>query len=122
VSEKTQDVLLKLLACALGLWGLVYLVEGLDASGVFAKLWALVAGIFVMATAVGFWKRRGWAFLMVSVGLLVGFLLSFVRLLLAFDTGEGLGGPFLRFLVILALIAYLGRWSIERRFRPHLDD
>jgi hypothetical protein len=121
VSDSTHNAILKLLALLLGLRGLVYLIEGLDRGGAFAKIWAVVFGIFVIWTAVGFWRRRGWAFLVVSVGLLLSFLTGVVTFIMAVDRGEGVRGHAVALLATIVLIGYLGRWPMERRFRPHLD-
>jgi len=121
VSESIHNAILKLLAMLLGIFGLIHLAEGLDAGGAFAKIWAIVSGLFVIWTAVGFWRRRGWAFLVVSVGLLASFLIGVVRFLIAIDRGEGVGTKALILVTTVVLIGYLGRWSMERRFRPHLD-
>jgi hypothetical protein len=121
VSESIHNAILKLLALLLGLWGLVCLIEGLDRGGAFGKIWAVAVGLFVIWTAVGFWRRRGWAFLVVSVGLLLSFLSGVVTLIIAVDRGEGVRARAVALALTIVLIGYLGRWSIERRFRPHLD-
>ena len=121
MSNKTHNALLKILALLIGLFGLARVFGGLAADGVFAKLLGVVFGIFVMITAAGFWKRQGWAFLVISVGLLIGFMTHFIQFVVSFDTGVGTGTRAFWLLVNIALIAYLGRWSMERRFRPHLD-
>ena len=43
------------------------------------------------------------------------------ELLVALDRGEGAKGKAFCFVLTVALIGYLGRWSTERRFRPHLE-
>lgn len=116
------DFVNKLLAAALFFLGLLYLFGGAGAdAGLFSMLCHWAKAIFVMGTAVGFFKQRGWAFLVVSVGLLVGWFVSFIRFVLAFEGDQGLVGPLALVLVMMALIAWLGRWSMEKRFRPHLD-
>jgi hypothetical protein len=121
VSDSTHNAILKVLALLLGLQGFIWFLHGLDATGFFTKLLEVVFGVVVVVTAVGFWRRRGWAFILVSVGLLASLMAALVRLIVSFDTGEHTGSRLLRFLLVVALIAYLGRWGTERRFRPHLD-
>ena len=121
MSDAAQNALLKLFAFLLGIFGLVSMVSGLDADGAFAKLWGVVLGGFIIVTAIGFWMMQGWAFLTVSVGLLLSFLTGVVQLLIAVDRGEGVSSRAMCLGVTILLIAYLGRWSMERKFRPHLD-
>jgi hypothetical protein len=121
VSDSIHNAILKLLAILLGLWGLVQLIEGLDRAGALGKVSAVIWGILVVVTAIGFFRMRGWAFLLVSVGLLGSFFVTLVDLLMAIDRGEGAKGRAFCFVATIALIGYLGRWSMERRFRPHLE-
>jgi hypothetical protein len=116
-----HNAIAKTLGVLIGLWGLVQLIEGLDRPGFWAKLFWIVWGVLVVVTAVGFFRMRGWAFLCVSVGLLGNFFVTLVTLLVAIDRREGVKEKAFWFVVAIALIGYLGRWSIERRFRPHLD-
>lgn len=122
MSESTHNVVLKLLAAGILVLGLHLFIDGLDAGGVFGKLLLVALGIFVVFVAVGFWKRRGWAFLAVSVGLLAGFFIHLIGFIKTFDhDSHGHGVAALLLVLNIALIGYLGRWSMERRFRPHLD-
>lgn len=121
MSDKTHNVILKVLAVLIGLDGFIFMVAGLGDAGVFYTLFQLVFGAFWICVAVGFWRYRGWAFLSVSMALLVAFMVSWIRLLIAFDRGEGIGATALTLVLVIALIAYLGRYRMERRFRPHLD-
>jgi len=121
VSDKTHDVILKILAVLIGLDGLIYMFGGLGGAGVFHALFQLAFGAFWICVAVGFWRYRGWAFLSVSVALLVAFMVYWIRLLIAFDRGTGIAGTALMLVGVIALIGYLGRYRMERRFRPHLD-
>lgn len=116
-----HNAIAKALGLLIGLSGLVQLIEGLDRPGFWAKLFWIVWGALVIAAGIGFFRMRGWAFLMVSVGLLGNFFVSLVQMLMAIDRGEGVKGKAIWFLATLVLIGYLGRWSMERRFRPHLD-
>jgi hypothetical protein len=121
VSDKSHNVILKILAVLLGLDGFIFMVTGLGDAGVFYTLFQLAFGAFWICAAVGFWRYRGWAFLSVSVALLISFMVYWIRLLIAVDRGEGIGRMALMLVVVIALIAYLGRYRMERRFRPHLD-
>jgi len=121
VSDSIHNAIVKLLAILLGLYGLVHLVGGLDRAGAFSKMGAVLWGILVIVTAVGFFRMRGWAFLLVSVGLLGSFFATLVGFIMAVDRGEGVRSHALCFVLTIALIGYLGRWNMERRFRPHLD-
>ena len=121
MSDKTHDVILKILAVLIGLDGFIFMVGGLGDAGVFYTLFQLAFGAFWIGVAVAFWKYRGWAFLVVSVTLLVAFLVYWIRLLVAFDNGTGIGQAAAALVITIALIGYLGRYRMERRFRPHLD-
>jgi hypothetical protein len=121
VSDKSHDVILKILAVLIGLKGFLFMVGGLGDAGVFYTLFQLALGAFGIGVAVSFWKYRGWAFLVVSVWLLLSFMVYWIRLLIAFDRGTGIGQNAAAFVVVIALIGYLGRYRMERRFRPHLD-
>lgn len=121
MSDKTHNVILKVLAVLIGLDGFVFMVAGLGDAGVFYTLFQLAFGAFWIFVAVGFWRYRGWAFLSVSVALLVAFMVYWVRLLIAFDRGEGIASTALTLVLVMALIGYLGRYRMERRFRPQLD-
>lgn len=121
MNDSLHNAILKLLAILLGLWGLVHLIEGLDKAGAFGKIGAVVWGLLVIVTAIGFFRMRGWAFLLVSAGLLGAFFVTLIDMLVAMDRGEGAKGKAFWFVLTVVLIGYLGRWSMERRFRPHLD-
>jgi len=121
VSNSIHNAILKILGVLLGFWGLVHLVEGLDRSGAFSKIGAVLWGILVIVTAVGFFRMRGWAFLLVSVGLLGSFFTNLIAFICAVDQGVHVKESAFWFLVTIVLIGYLGRWSMERRFRPHLE-
>ncbi|MFI5402386.1 MAG: hypothetical protein ACHQ1G_05575 [Planctomycetota bacterium] len=121
MSDSIHNAVVKILALLLGLWGLVQLVEGLDAAAWYGKIGAVLWGAVVVVTAVGFFRMRGWAFLLVSVGLLGSFFTNLIGFLTAIDRGEGAKDRAFWFVATIVLIGYLGRWSMERRFRPHLD-
>jgi hypothetical protein len=123
VKDTTHDILIKVIAALLGLAAIVRIANSLAGDGgVFSKAFWLLAGLFYLVTAVGFWRYKGWAFLVVSVTLLVNFLTRLVGFILAIDRGDGTAGGYAMSVVItIVLIGYLGRWSMERRFRPELD-
>lgn len=112
----------KLIAALLIVLGLIFLLSGAgDDAGLFGVLghWALA--LLMIATGIGFWRGQGWAFLLVSIALLVEWFIFFIRILVAADKGESVTGPIVLLLLNMAVIAWLGRWSMEKRFRPHLD-
>jgi hypothetical protein len=121
VSDSFHNAAVKLLAILLGLWGFVQMIDGLDRSGAFGKITAVIWGLVVVITAIGFFRMQGWAFLLVSVGLLASFFVTLVEMLMAIDQGHNVKAHILCFASTVALIGYLGRWKMERRFRPHLD-
>jgi hypothetical protein len=121
VSDKSHDTILKILAILIGLDALVFMFGGLGEAGVFYTLFQLAMGAFGICVAVSFWRYRGWAFLVVSVALLVSFMVYWIRLLIAVDRGDGIGRTALALVAVVALIGYLGRYRMERRFRPYLD-
>ncbi len=116
-----MDVLTKLLALFVGVkYGLIFLFSGTDA-GALGVLFHWAWGIFMIMVAVGFWKYRGWAFLVVSVGLLASWLLALIKLILTADRGESVWGAIISWVLVMVVIAIFGRWNVERKFRPHLD-
>lgn len=116
------DALVKLVAAVLVVCGLIFLGSGAgEDAGVFGTLWHWAVGLFGIVAAVGLWRYQGWAFLVFSVALLAGWLTTFIRMILAVDRGEGAWGQVVLLFVIMALIAFFGRWKMEKRFRPHLD-
>lgn len=121
MSDSIHNAIVKVLGILLALWGLVHMLDGIDHGGAFSKMGSVLWGILVIATAIGFFRMRGWAFLLVSVGLLGSFFANLVRFIEAVDRGEGVKDRAFWFVVTIVLIGYLGRWSMERRFRPHLD-
>ena len=121
VSDRAHNALLDLIATGFLLYGLVLLGDVFAVSGAFATLWALIYALLILWAGVGFKKRKGGAFLFVSGWLLVMWLVQFVRAIVAFDRGESTTGLIVSFLLITFLIGYLGRWPMERRFRPHLE-
>ncbi|NJN14788.1 MAG: hypothetical protein HC813_04070 [Planctomycetes bacterium] len=124
VKTPIQDLLLKGVAILIGVGSISLLIWGLgEGAGAGRALFGMMGFFVALATAVGFWRLRGWAFLLASVGLLVGYLTTFVQMILAFNRQDAAGGKALleAHLVVIFLIGFLGRWSIERRFRPHLE-
>jgi len=125
VSERAHNLILDLLSALLGLGGLYVLAEVLlfgEESG-FGILRQLLAGVLILAVARGFKRRSGAAFLAVSVGLLIGWLVELIRAIVLIEESGFAAAKttVLSWLLITLLIGYLGRWSMERRFRPHLD-
>jgi hypothetical protein len=122
VSDRVHNSLLTLIGLVTGIYALTLLggtFSG-DLAG-FAKLSSFLVAVFVGAVAVGFIKRQGWAFLVFSVGLLGAWLYEMVVAIVAFTGDKPVGGHLFCFVLITVLIGYLGRWEMERRFRPHLD-
>ncbi|MHC4960025.1 MAG: hypothetical protein ACYTGN_16825 [Planctomycetota bacterium] len=116
------DAINKLIAALLIIFSLLFLLSGAgDEAGAFGTLWHWALGVFLVATGVGFWRYRGWAFLVVSVLLLAGWVFKFVNILIAADRGTPVMPWVMALLANMALIAWLGRWAMEKRFRPHLD-
>ena len=125
MSERAHNLILDLLSALLGLGGLYVLAEVLlfgEESG-FGILRQLLAGVLILAVARGFKRRSGTAFLAVSVGLLIGWLVELIRAIVLIEESGFAAAKttVLSWLLITLLIGYLGRWSMERRFRPHLD-
>lgn len=118
---KTLDLVVKLVASALLLAGLLTFLAAFDASGMLGVLGRMVAGLFLGWTGAGLWRYRGWAYLVWSVMLLAGFFITEVEMILAVDRGEGWLAAAAPFVLDVVLIGYFGRWAVERRFRPHLD-
>jgi hypothetical protein len=124
VSDRVHNVLLNLIALCIGIDALFTLGHAFFGDhGGFGTLWWFLVAIFLLLVAMGFKKRKGWAFLAVSTGLLVGWMTQLVRTIVVYDAGEMSKGHgiLVSFIVITVLIGYLGRWPMERRFRPHLD-
>ena len=125
LSDRVHNLLLDLIAAVLGLGGLFVVAEALflDEETGFGVFRQLLVGILILAVARGFKQRKGWAFLAFSISLLVGWLVELTRAIVAFEEGgmAAAKAATLSWLLVTLLIAYLGRWSMERRFRPHLD-
>jgi hypothetical protein len=123
VKDTTHDIIIKVLAVLFGLGAIIRIANSFAGDGgVFSKAFWLLAGLFYLVTAIGFARYKGWAFLVISVSLLIGFLTRLVGFILAIDRGDGTAGGYAMSIVItVCLIGYLGRWSMERRFRPELD-
>jgi len=125
VSDRAHNLLLDLIAAAIGLVGLYVLADALvfgEESG-FGLFRQLLVGVLVLLVARGFKRRNVAAFLTVSVALLVGWLVELIRAIVQFEEGGFAAAKptLISFAVITLLIGYLGRWPMERRFRPHLD-
>jgi len=95
-------------------------------AGVFGKGTRVLVCLVALASAIGFFTYQGWAFLVVSAGLLLGFFYTFIHYLLSWDVALKGGEDertywLLLWLGVIALIGFVGRWSTERHFRPHLD-
>ena len=124
MSERAHNAFLNLISFGIGIYGLMLLSDALGGDGgAFDTLVGLLYAVAMLLVAVGFHKRRGAAFLAFSAWLLVAWLTQFVRMIVAFDNGDASGGRAIlySFLLINVLIGYIGRWSMERRFRPHLE-
>ena len=121
VDDRKHNLFLTLIALGLGLKGL-YLLQAalLDDMGGFATVGVLFLAIITLAVARGFMKRKGWAFLLVSVGLLAGWMATLILAIVEIDHGGwDAGSVYLySFLLTNVLIGYLGRRSMEARFRP----
>lgn len=119
-----QDALVKITGVVVAIDGLVNLFHAFGGeAGWIAARWFAIIGLLQIAAGVGllFWK--GWAFMTFSILLLVRWLVTFITMIVAFESGGAEAGrpQLILLLVIMALIACFGRWSMERRFRPHLD-
>ena len=124
MSDRVHNVILNLIALFIGIDALIAFGDAFFAGeGAFRMLFRMLLGIFLVLLALGFKKRKGWAFLTVSVWLLVAWMIQLVTMIVVYDAGEtGLGhAALINFVLINLMIGYLGRWSMERRFRPHLD-
>lgn len=124
VKNTISDLLLKAVAILLGGAGFSMLFWGLaESAGAFRAFFGMLGFFVAISTAVGFVRYRGWAFLVASVALLVGYFATFIRMILAFNRHETDAGRTLLIahVVVIVLIGFIGRWSIEKRFRPHLD-
>ena len=124
MSERAHNAFLNLISLGIGIYGLVLLGGAFGGDGgAFATLWGLLLAVLALLVAFGFKRRRGWAFLAVSTWLLFAWLVQLVRVIVVYDAGEVSKGNaiLISFVVINLTIAYLGRWSMERRFRPHLE-
>jgi hypothetical protein len=116
------DAINKLIAALLIVSSLFKLLSGApEWAGAMTTLFYVALQVFWIATGIGFWRQRGWAFLVVSVGLLFSWFVGFVLVLLSMDRGLPIWGPLTQLLIVMALIGWLGRWDMEKRFRPHLD-
>ena len=123
VNDRIHNLFLGAIAISIGIAGL-YLLQAafLDGYGGFGMIALLFAAILKLAVARGFWKRKGWAFLLVSVSLLFAWMYELVLAIVETDHGGWADGAIhvYAFILVNFLIGYLGRRSMEERFRPHL--
>lgn len=76
--------------------------------------------LFIAATALALMKLRAWAWFVVTIGFLVSSFANLVGVILSLAEGRSMLGPlFFAFFAAFSLW-YLGRYSMECRFRPHL--
>ncbi len=123
-SSPVHDVILKGIALLIALLCIPVLGWGLGGgAGVGRAFFGLLGTFVLLATAVGFARYRGWAFVLASAGLLLAWFVTFIRMITSFNAGHGGDGKFwlASLVAVMVLIGYLGRWKMERRFRPHLD-
>ena len=79
-----------------------------------------VAALFGAVTAIALMKLRAWAWFVVTIGFLVSSFANLVGVILSLAEGRSMLGP-LFFAVFAAFsLWYLGRYSMEGRFRPHI--
>ena len=119
-----QNGIVKLTGLVVAIDGLLNLIHAFQTElGWIAMLWFLVIGLLQIPAGLGLMAWKGAAFMIFSVLLLVRWLVAFVATIVAFEAGGSEAGmpQLITLLVIIAMIAYFGRWSMERRFRPHLE-
>lgn len=123
MSEKAHDVVIKLFAVLLAVVAIWFLFTQVAAGGFLRGMGVVLLALLGLATALGFARRRGWAFLVVSVGLLLDWMTCFILMVVSFDRGGFAAGRgwLAAWILTMVLIGYFGRWSMERRFRPHLE-
>ncbi|MFQ5844708.1 MAG: hypothetical protein ACE5JG_06935 [Planctomycetota bacterium] len=107
-----------LLVAGLAVWFLWARLGG-QPSGL-RVLASLAITVFLLCLAQGIRRYRSWAWMVSTLGLLFGHLVVFVLFWLAVDRDDR---PAMRkwvaLLVFLAFsLWYLGRYEVERRFRP----
>ena len=119
-----QDAIVKITSVVVAIDGLINLVHAFSGEpGWIAARWFAIIGLLQIAAGIGLMFWRGWAFMTFSILLLVRWLVTFISTIVAFESGGSEAGKpqLITLLVIMAMIAYFGRWSMERRFRSHLD-
>jgi hypothetical protein len=119
-----QNGLVKITGLVVAIDGLLNLIEAFNTElGWIAMLWFGAIGLLQIPAGLGLMAWKGAAFVVFSILLLVRWLVAFVATIVAFEAGGREAGmpQLITLLVIMAMIAYFGRWSMERRFRPNLD-
>ena len=78
--------------------------------------------LFSVLTAFALMKLRAWAWFVVTIGYLVSTFVHLVLVILSLAEGRSLLGPLFYTVFAGFSLWYLGRYAMERRFRPHLLD
>ncbi len=95
-------------------------VAATEGPGVLRVLLYTLEALFIAATALALMKLRAWAWFVVTIGFLVSSFVNLVGVILSLAEGRSMLGP-LFFAVFAAFsLWYLGRYSMECRFRPHI--
>ncbi len=92
-------------------------------ANVFYKAFILLYALVTIATGVGFIMKQGWAYTLLSVGVLCGFMVLSIQFVLAFDSpNKSILGAAVPLVLSMCVIAYLSNWNNERHFRPQTAD
>ena len=119
-----HDLIIKVVGVLCAIGGLVRLYDVFAGDDLLLMrvIWFCVS-LLLIGSGIGLVRYRGWAYLVFSALLLLSWIPVFMMMIIGFSTGDtGAGSAMaVQLVLIMAAIAYFGRWSMERRFRPHLD-
>ena len=119
-----QNGIVKITGLVVAFDGLLNLFRAFETElGWMAMVWFLAIGLLQIPAGIGLMFWKGAAFMAFSWLLLVRWLVAFVVTIVAFESGGAAAGKpqLYTLLVITVMIGYFGRWTMERRFRPHLE-
>jgi len=122
VSESSPSSLDKVIGLGY-LAGALYALVAAIESGTWLKLLWWPVALVALATGLGIWRYRRWAWLFGTVGLMIAWMVLFVAMIVAFDGGHGGRGRAYLFTLalVMAALAYFGRYSVERRFSSSFE-
>ena len=118
-TERDKPIGIFLYALALILGGIIAVLSGLSGNIPF-----LVLGVLVLVTGNALRRHRAWAWFVTTFGMLFTAATHFTKMVI--ELCDGTMGAAMGNLLVTVVFAlslwYLGRYSIEVHFRPHIAE